>query len=146
MHLRGDIARELLRQSIHQRMPYVRLAIHQRLRAREVPARLALDEIPGDGERTAAESDQGAFRVELAAHQANSFEHVRVRLGRRQPPDVGHARDRPVDDGADPFYELDLDSHTDDGRHDVREEDGGVYGVAAHRLERDLRAQPRRTG
>ena len=64
--LRRDVARELLGEALHQRVPHGRLAIHERLRAGEVAARLALDEIAGDGERAAAEADHGTVGVELA--------------------------------------------------------------------------------
>ena len=58
--------------------------------------------------------------------------------------DVGHALDRPVDDGADALDEIDGDSHAEDRGHDVGEEDGRIDAVPPHRLKRHLRTQLRR--
>ena len=44
-------------------------------------------------------------------------------------------------DRTDALDKLHLDAHAEDWRHDVREEDGGIDAVAAHRLQRHLRAQ-----
>ena len=63
---RRDVRRELIGEPLHERMPHRRLAVHERLRPREVAARLALDEIARDGERSAAEADERALGVELA--------------------------------------------------------------------------------
>ena len=70
-------------------MPGVGLPVHQRLRAREVARRLALDEIPRDRERRAAEADERLLGVELAAHDANRLENRTVGLARVQPCNIG---------------------------------------------------------
>ena len=60
--------------------------------AHEVAARLPLDQVAGDGERAAAEADDGALRLELRAHEADRLEHRRAPLGgidHAQPLDVG---------------------------------------------------------
>ena len=82
--LRGDVARELLGQPLHERVPGRRLAVHERLRADEVAARLALDEIARDGERPAAEADERALGLELAAHDPHRLEDRRRPLLRRR--------------------------------------------------------------
>ena len=98
--LRGDVPGELLRQPFHQRVPDLRLAVHQRLRAHEVAARPALDEVAGDGERPAAEADDGTLGLELGADDPHRLEDRRrplLRVGhahaaRRRPPTRSAAR------------------------------------------------------
>ena len=83
-------------------------------------------------------------RLELAAHDPHGLEDRRaplLRLGDAQPLDVRRGRDRLVDDRADALDELDVDPHPEDGRHDVREQDGRVDAVPAHRLQRHLGAE-----
>ena len=144
--LRGDVARELLGQLVKQRVPDAGVVRHQRLRARKVAARLALDEIAGDRERTAAKADECLPGVELASHQPHRLEDLLVGLGDPQPVDVRARGDRRLHDRADPLDELDPDPHGENGRHDVRKEDGGIDAVASHRLQRHLGAQLRRSG
>ena len=64
--------RELLREPVEERVPHGRLAVHQRLRAREVATRLALHEIAGDRERAAAEADERAARRRARAARCGS--------------------------------------------------------------------------
>ena len=45
------------------------------------------------------------------------------------------------DDGTDAFDELDVDSHAEDGSHDVGEEHSGIDLVPPHRLQRHLGAE-----
>ena len=144
---RRDVARELLGQPLHERMPDGGLAIHERLGADKVATRLSLDEVAGDGERPAAEADERSLRFELPAHEPHGFEDRRRPLLRRRRP----AAARPpspnrqlLDHRPDARDELHLDAHAEDGRHDVGEEDGGVDAVPAHRLQRHLRAELRR--
>ena len=115
----------------------------------EVAARLALDEIARDGERPAAEADERALGLELAAHEPHGLED------RRAPtPPASATRSRStsaaesirlLDHRPDALDELDVDAHAEDGRHDVGEEDGRVDAVPAHRLQRHLRAELRRS-
>ena len=65
-----------------------RLAVHERLHLREVAARLALDQVAGDGERRAAEADDRPIVVELAAHDADRLARppARPRRGRAAAP------------------------------------------------------------
>jgi len=58
-----------------------------------------------------------------------------------QPLDI---RQRPhglLDHRPDALYEIDLESHPDDRRHDVGEHHSGVDAVATHRLQRHFCAQ-----
>ncbi len=141
--LRGDVPGELLGQPLHQRVPDLRLRVHQRLRAHEVAARAALDEVARDGERPAAEADDGALGLELGADDPHRLEDRRrplLRVGHAHPLDVGRRFDPPLDHRSDAFDELDRDAHAEDRRHDVREHHRRVDAVPAHRL----RASPRR--
>ena len=81
---RSNVSRELLGQPLHERVPRRRLAVHERLRADEVTARPALDEVAGNGERPAAEADQRPFRLELGPHEPHSLEDRRRPLLRRR--------------------------------------------------------------
>ena len=60
--------------------------------------------------------------------------------------DVGSGGDRPLDDGADALDELDVDTHAENGRHDVGEHHRRIHVVTANRLQRHLGAQLRRAG
>ena len=142
--LRRDVRGEDVREPLHQGVPGLRLREHQRLRAWQLAARPALDEIPGDGERAAAESDHGLLRGKLRPDEPDRLEHRREGLldvRHVEPLDVCGAPDRPVDDRADALDELDVEPHPDDRGHDVREHDGRVDAVAPHRLERHLGAE-----
>ena len=139
-----NVSREPVGEALHQGMPRLRLGVHERLHARKVAARLALDEIAGDRERPAAEADDGLPGGELAAHDADALEQVRerlLRLGRPQARHVGGRADRLLDDRADALDELDLHSRPENRRHDVREHHGRIDVVPVHRLEGHLRAE-----
>ena len=143
-HLGGDVGRERLRQLREEGVPGLGVGEHQRLRPRQLAARPALDEVPGDRERPAAEADHRALRVELGAHEPHGLEDRAERLlrvGHAEPRDVGGAPDRPLDDGADALDELDVHPHADDGGHDVREEHRRIDAVASHGLQRHLGAE-----
>src|SRR5919197_897599 len=62
-----DVAGELVGELVHQRVPDVPLAVHERLDLRELAARPPLDEVARDRERAAAESDHRPFGRELRA-------------------------------------------------------------------------------
>ena len=129
-------------------MPGRWIAVHQLLHAHEVARRPSLDQIAGDGERTAAESDERALRLELAADDPHRLQYRLEgrRIRHAQPLDVGRRRDRRLDHRPDPLHELDADPHAENGGHDVREEHRRVDAVPAHRLQRHLGAELGRLG
>jgi hypothetical protein len=142
--LRGDVAGELLGQPLHQRVPGRRLPVHEGLRKDEVTARPALDEVARDGERAATEANQRPLGLEVAPHAPHGLEdRRRPCLWRSHPePLDGSSRVDPLlHHRPDTLDELHLDPHSEDGRHDVREEDRGVDAVPAHRLQRHLGAK-----
>ena len=127
-------------------MPHRRLAVHQRLHGHELTARAALHQIAGDGERAAAEADHGLVRPQLPPHDPYRLEDRRHRLFRLGDAQRGHVRGgrhRPRDHRADVLDQVDLDSHPEDGKHDVSEHHRRVDAVAADRLERHLGAELR---
>ncbi len=145
--LRRDVRGEAVGELVHQRAPHAGLAVHERLHGRELARRLTLDEVAGDGEGAAAEADHRLLGLELAAHDADRLEHRRerlLRIGDLQALDVGERAYRLADHRADAFDEIDVDAHAEHRRHDVREHDGRVDAVPAHRLQRHLGTQLRR--
>ena len=89
LDLRGDVARELLREPVEQRMPGRGVAVHQRLRPREVARRLALDEIARDRERRAAEADERLLGRRARGGRGESASRIApVGLGHAEPVDV----------------------------------------------------------
>src|SRR5581483_824155 len=145
--LRERVRGERLGELLEQARPDARLAVHERLRDREVARRPPLDEVAGDGERPAAEADDRLVGAELAADGGDRVEHRRDRAGeleRPEPVDRRAGADRLRHDRADALDELDLDAEREHRGHDVGEDHGGVDAVAAHRLQRDLGGQLRR--
>ena len=93
-HLAADVARERVGELLHQRVPQLRLGVHQPLHVQELAARLALDQVAGDRERAAAEADHRLVGAELAAHDRDRLEderHRLLRLGDAQRVDLGAA-------------------------------------------------------
>src|SRR5438128_6510813 len=145
-HLAVDVPRELIGELLHQRVPHGGLAVHHPLHVREVAGWLSLDQVTGDREWATAEADHGSLGGELLADQPHGFEDERrgfLRFGHAQAIDIRACRDRLRDDRADVLDELDVDTHADNGEHDVREHHGRVDAVRLHRLQRHLRAQLR---
>ena len=126
-------------------MPDLGSAVHAALGQREVPRRLALDQIAGHGERPAAEPDERLLRLELARAR---FRPPRARTA-PTPAGPGHeaaprrraSADRLLDDRADPLDEIDLDPHPEHRQHDVGEHDRRVDAVDAYGLEGHLGAE-----
>ena len=130
-------------------MPGGGLAVHERLRARVVARRAALDEVAGERERRAREADDAGRAVELAPDEADRLERERTpRAGveRPQSGDVGRRSDRAVDDRADLGLDPQGDAHRLERQHDVGEEDRRVDAELADRHQRDLGAQLGRLG
>ena len=122
------------------------LAVHQLLHRRELAARLSLDEIAGDGERSAAESDHRLVVAQRRTHEPHGLENRRHRLfGLRhdQALHVGEAPHRLGDHRADVLDEVDLNPHRKNGEHDVREHHRRVHVVPADGLQRHLGAELR---
>ena len=96
--LRDRVGGEGRRELLEQRVPDGRLAVHQRLRDREVARRLALDEVPGNGERAAAEADDRLLGRELARGRRRIASRIGAdrlgRIGHPQPLDGGERPDR----------------------------------------------------
>ncbi len=125
-------------------MPDLRCCVEAPFRLDEVTGRLALDQVARHGEGASAEPDQGLLRVEAFPHEAHRVQHERHRLvgvGHAQPLDVRERLDRPLDDRADVLDQIHVDSHPEDGQHDVGEHHRRVDAVQAHRLERHLGAE-----
>ena len=143
-HLGLQVGRKGVRELFHQRVPHLRRAVHARLRLHEVAGRLALDEVAGDGERTAGEADDSLVAVELLTDEADGLQHEGhrlLRLGHAEPLDVGQAGDRLGHDRPDAVDEVDVDSHADDREHDVGEHHGRVHAEAMDWLQRHLGAE-----
>ena len=122
-----------------QRVPGVRLGVHQRLGALVVAARAALHEVGREGERRAREADERGV-AELADEQPHRVGHRRDALGvqRRQGGDVGGRAHRLLHDGTGAGDDVDPDPGGLERHDDVGEEDRGVDAVAADGLQRDL--------
>ena len=101
--------------------------------------RAAFDQIARQRERRPCEPEQR--NVELLAKETDSLQDVRnvqVRIERSQPSDVGFGADRLVHDRTAAGLDADGDANRRKGHHDVAEQDRGVHGHAAKRLQRDL--------
>ena len=113
--LRGHVARERVRELLHQRVPDVRLAVHQRLHRREVAARLPLDEVAGDGERPAAEADDRLVVARARARTSRTASSIdgtdSSGSGTRRRSTSASVAHRLGDDRADALDELDVDAH-----------------------------------
>ena len=142
--LRGDVPGEGVSELREQRVPDIGLAEHQALRQCELPARLPLDQVPGDGERATAEADDSLVGPQGCADEPDCLQHGSERLLRlrdAEPFDVGQRAHGLVDHGADALDEADIDAHAQNRGHDVGEHHGSVDVVAPHRLQRHLGAQ-----
>ena len=143
-HLGLDVAGKGVRELLHQRVPGLRVGVHHPLDVQELAARLPLDQVPGDGERAAAEADHGLVGTQLAPHDRDGLEderHRLLRLGHGQALDVCERADRPLDHRADVLDQLDVHAHAEQRQHDVGEHHGRVDVVTADRLQRHLRAE-----
>ena len=84
-------------QPLHQVVPGGGLAVHERLRRREITRGTALDQIAGEGERRAREADDtgrpsSSRRTSRIASSVNDdLGRVERREGRRRPPPSGSA-------------------------------------------------------
>ena len=82
--------------------------------------------------------------LQLAAQQADRLEHVGellARLEASQRGDVGRRRDRRLDHRALALVEVEGNPERRERHQQVGEEDGGVEGEGADRLQRDLDGQ-----
>ena len=129
-------------QPVGEVMPQRRIAVHQRLGARVVTARSALDEVAGKGERSSGEADQrgAAQRSGRAGQSPHGLEHGRhVLVGevaqRSHPAGItdglGHH-------GADAGDDVEVDADRPQRDDDVGEEDRSVHMVPPDRLIGDL--------
>src|SRR5581483_8386670 len=91
------------REQAHQTMPGLGLGVHHRLRRLVLARSAALDEIGGEGERRAGETDERSVSAEPAARELDRFtdkaERVR-RVERRDSIEVARAANRALDDRA----------------------------------------------
>ena len=133
---RLHIGGKRVRQPRHERVPDVRLAVHQRLDREEVAARPALDEVAGRRERATTEADERLLGLKLAPHDAHRLQRPRegVFAGNAEPLDVFRRPDRMLDHRSDALDQLERDTHGGNRGHDVREHHGGVQVVPADRL------------
>ena len=133
------------RKARHERLPESRFRVHHRLGGQEVTRRLSLDQVAGQREGGARESDHGDRRIELAAEQLDRLQHEGHGLAsgsHLQPIYICLAADRVLDHGPDPVHQLQLHAQPKgDRQHDVGEEHGAVDAKPPHRLQRDLGAE-----
>src|SRR5690606_39540440 len=80
--LRAKVAPHDHGERAQERVPELRLAVHQALRARVERALAALDEVARQRERRSGEADERRLPVELPAQEADRLEHVPERLFR----------------------------------------------------------------
>src|SRR4051812_26783460 len=136
------------RQPAHQLVPGIGLAVHERLRDREVARWPAFDQVAGEGERRAREADDAGPPVELAPDEPDRLE-AEPDLGRvegTERRDVRRRADRALDDRAHVRLDPQPDAHRLERQHDVREQDGAVDPELVDRHQGDLGAQLRRLG
>ena len=122
-----------------QLVPEVGPGDHQRLGPGVVPARSALDQIAGQRERCAGETDQ-RDGPQLGHGEPDRLGDEAQLTGRRSPEliEVGSGPDRSLDHRPGAGDDLDADSGGRQRNHDVGVEHGGVDPVPADRLQRDL--------
>ena len=146
LHLGHQVVGDGRRQRLAEAVPGVGLPVHQRLGSRVVARRSTLDGVRRQGERRAAETDEGNAVGQLGAQQADGGEHVAERFARlepAQPGDVVRRADRLVDDRAFALDEIERDAERLERQEQIREEDGGVDLDAVDRLQRHLGGQLR---
>ena len=131
------------RQGVHQRVPQRLVGVQQRLGVLVGAARAALDEVAGDGERSAGEGEHRRRRAELAGHQGHRLGDVGdvVGLQRAQPAQVGAGAERFGGDWPGAGRDVDAEADGVDRHDDVGVQDGGIDAVATDRLQGDLGGQ-----
>ncbi len=132
----------ILDEPVEQLVPDRRLGVHQGLGAGVGLRRAAFDEVRRQREGRAGEPDQRR-RAELGdqgPHRLRDVGHV-VGLQRSERLDVASGADGLGDDRAHARDDVDVDAHGDERDDDVGEQDRGVGGEPAYRLQRDLADQ-----
>ena len=133
-----------IRQAIHEGKPQLGVALHHDLGVVVRPGRPTLDQVAGHREGCAGKADERD--VEFGDEVVDGLEHVRrvgLRIQRPQAGQIVRAGERLLDHRADARHHVHAEADGVDGGDDVGVEDGGIDAVAAHGLERDLRAQIR---
>ena len=127
-----------------QRVPQGRLADHQRLGRRVVAAWSALDQIAGQGERSAREADQRNLRRAAAISPTASVTYQRSAGSIGCNCSRSAARpDRTSDHRAAAGDDVEVDACRLERQHDVGVENGGIDTVTTYRLQGDLGDQLR---
>ena len=92
-HLRSEVRREGVGELLHERVPDLGLPVHARLGLGELARRLPFDQVAGDRKGPAGKADHSLVRAELVTDEPDGLEdegHGVLRVGNRQPLDVGH--------------------------------------------------------
>ena len=139
-----EIGNHAVRQLVQQQVQGLRLCIHHLLDLGEGLGAAPLHHVGGQGPGAAGEADQRHFALELAANGAHRVHHVaqlvfRIRDGQRLH--VGHGGDRTLEARAFTLLEVEAQPHGVGHGQDVGEEDGGIEGIAAQRLQGDFTGQ-----
>lgn len=126
-------------QAAHELVPQLGLAVHQGLGVLMVLRRPALDEVRGQRERSARETDERLV-AELSHELADRLGDIGDVAGFEvaQAFDPAGVPDRLVDHGAHTRLDVQVDPDGLERHDDVAEEDRGVGVVPADRLHRDL--------
>ncbi len=127
-------------QAFHQPVPELGVGMDQRFGVLVGAARLSLDEVAGDGERSAGEGEHRRLARQLASNELDRLgDEVDVAgLESAKAVEVGRLAERLLGDGTGAGLDVDAEPHGV-GRHDdVAVEHGGVDAVPVHWLERDL--------
>ena len=127
-------------QLLHQRMPCLRLGVHQRLGDAVVLRGAAFDEVGRQGERGTGETDEHLVVPQLVEHSPDALDHRLQLTGLHggQRGDVCGGAHRMLQHRATAGDDVDGDTGGLERDDDVGEEDRGVGVMAADRLQGDL--------
>ena len=90
----------------------------------------------------------GTRSLELAAEDADRFEHMPQRLARLERPqaiDVSGRSDGMFDRRPFAFDEIEVEAERSEGEQEIGKQDGGVHLDHVHRLQRDGNREVRLT-
>ena len=131
-------------QTSEQRVPGLRIGVHERFGLLVVPARTTFDQIRRQSERRSGKADQRRG-AQLGGEKPNGLRDCAYLFGdqSRECCNVGDGANRIGDHRSDAGNDVEIDSRSFEWNDDVREQDCRVHVVTAHRLHRDLTDQRR---
>src|SRR5208282_1597080 len=121
------------------------VAVEEPLGLDVLPRRTSFDEVGGERERPAGESDYGPLGLQLqeSLDRLPDERHGGFRVERREPLHLLPGADRPRDDRAEARIDREGDSETEERERDIREHHSRIDIVPLHWFQRHLRSELR---